>query len=301
MKIKNKQILSLLVLNSAIVVAGCNNATDPSGNNGSPTEQGKQAPNQVTNTPDSQKQQPATSVIEIQKTQILVPEKKEFLDESSFKKLDSSQQYNVLYFKFNKDELKKPKNMIYWVGLNSCEMASTSKINNEFEWPAILEKYTNSIDTVLDKIPTTTNIMLSGWLGQYDMKEKSFPVIDSYGNNKEYSVGKVNIGNSSQFDSRIDCNNNNYNGINKQYIMDFSQEIKIPKITMDEAAAKDYVARYPEPRLRKVVISIDSDVVGTNTVGNNGVEFKANPKKITISEEHDRSKIIHEFDFQVAK
>ena len=73
-------------------------------------------------------------------------------------------QCNVLYFKFNKDELKKPKNMIYWIGLNSCESSSAFKINNEFEWPAILEKYTNSIDSVLDKIPTTRNIMLSGWL-----------------------------------------------------------------------------------------------------------------------------------------
>ena len=294
MKIKITKTLSLVVLSTAIVLTGCNNSTDTSGNNGSATEQGKQ----VSNTPDSSKQQSETSVIEVQKTQISLPEKKEFLDENSYKKLDSVNQYNVLYFKFNKDELKKPENMIYWIGLNNCEIASASKINNEFEWPAILEKYTNSIDSVLDKMPTTTNIMLVGWLGQYDMKEKSFPVINSYGSNEQYSIGKIDIGDSYQ---GVACNNANSNDIRMQYAIDFAQEIKIPKIIMDEATAKDYVTRYPEPISRKVVVSIDLDVVGTNKVGNSSIEFKANPKKITILEEHDRNKVIHEYDFQVVK
>jgi hypothetical protein len=317
---KHNNILPLLIFASAIGAAGCINKTDSNKNPDSASNQNpaqtNPAPNQSTSTtePSKQessvssagnlariagafeqsKQESSASVIEIKETQS--PERKEFLDEDGFTKLLDDAQYNIIYFKFNRDELKKPNNLKYWVALNSCE--KVSKINNEFEWPGILEEYTKAIDPILDKIPVTLNVMVKGYFGQYDLTKKSFPVLAKVDKQEQLKIDKIGLGakNQSVCDSYVQMNQLN------NYILDLSKEISVPQIEMNEEAAKDFVTKHPNPYSREVIISIDSDVTGTVGPGQRReVIFNATPKKMKILDGRNRDIVIHEFNFQVAK
>lgn len=283
-----KRNISTVILGVMIGLNGCDVATD-----------NKEKTNDSANGASSQQQD--TSVIKVQNTKPAEPEVKDFLDEQSFRKLDSHHQYNLIHFKFNRDPIKNPEALNYWVGINNCE--KLKKLNDEFEWPSIKEKYTNAIDTVLDKIPTDLSITLSGYLGQYDMTSKSFPVLPDYDKNIAYNVENIQISDK----------NGSICGpfalpIFYRYILSLTQPVIIPKIDMDEAQAKDYVANHTEPYTRKVIIKIDSVVTGlqptpkdARQVMSEDVTFRAIPQKITLLDDNARDKVIHEFKIEVAE
>ena len=272
-----------LILIWILALVGCNDALDKTSS--SSDAKASEQPN--ASAPSS-----SSSVIEIKS--IAPKEKKQFLDESSFKEMTNSAQYNVLYFKFNKDVVVSDKNLKYWVAINSCEKIAL--INNEFEWPKIVKEYSANYGEILDKIPSDLNVRFSGYLGQYDVETKSFPVLDSVTEKDAFSINKVNLGGVAG----DVCNSYMpLDGVNS-YLLDLSQEVVVPNVVMNEDAAKEFVAKHSDPYSRNVIISMDVSVYGAvKQPQRMQVTFNAVPKKIKILDGKNKDILIHEFDFQL--
>lgn len=208
------------------------------------------------------------------------------LDAEAFLKLEDVHQYNVLFFKFNKQALQDPQNLAYWIALNSCTKAGLS--SNEFEWPKIIQEYTGLIDTTLAAMPTTLKVTLRGYLGQYDMNTQSFPLTQYISDtHNEFKVDKINLDNGS---GSLFCNKSpNIHG----YAINFAQPLDFSIINMNQAAAQQYVAQHAEAHSREVTIKIEAEVTGLlNANSPQSAEFTAIPKRIELLDSKNKDAVL---------
>ena len=205
-----------------------------------------------------------------------------YLTAKAFDNLPDANKYEAQLFKFMPDFIDDNNKLKVWVAINSCVAAS--KVGNEFEWPAIAKRYKDAYKQIADQIPATLTLQFNVYLGEYNMEANTFPVYAYINSKQPFVVSTISI-------------EGGYKSCGRESLKAFEAWQPVTKVNLDRSmkiesvpvlleAAKAFVATHQDVYSRRVVLSLEADIIGATAIPNMipsfVYAFSASPTKVVI-------------------